>query len=584
MLRCAKKYVTVFQKLSCIIVGICTCIIGHAQYSRYIVQLTDKKNTPYSLDNPSAYLSAKSIQRRAKQHIQTDSTDLPITPSYLNSIRSVSSVTVLNDSKWLNQVLIRTTDPSALSTIQSFSFVKQLSPIAFSVNHRQADTLPTQQINKAVTLRRKETITSEAGSRVVNGSFGNHFNYASSFEQIHIHKGEYLHNLGFHGEGIVIAMLDGGFANYLANPVFDSLRANNQVLGTYDYVNGKQSVNEENDHGAYCLSIIAANSPGVMVGSAPRASFWLFKTEDVNSEFPVEEQNWAAAAEFADSAGADIISTSLGYAYFDDPSLDHSYQQRDGHTTIITRAANFAVSKGMIVTVSAGNSGEATDETKFIDSPADADSVLTVGAIDADGIIAPFSSWGPNASGQTKPDVVSIGEGTVIAALNGNPAMGNGTSFSNPNIAGLVACLWQAFPEFNNHDIIDAVRQSADRFTHPDDRFGYGVPNFMNAYNLLQTKRNFLHYITAMGDEWISAYPVPFKSNFTVVFKPAVSGQANLELIDVSGKIIETKSATVTANTFAYIQFNRPISVPKGIYFVHYDDGNRKTTLKVVKQ
>jgi len=576
-----QKYVIIFKKIYFLIVAFCFCITTNAQYSRYIVQLTDKKLTPFTLDNPSAYLSAKSIQRRTKQNIRPDSSDLPVTPAYLDSISSVPNVEILNYSKWLNQVLIKTTDPAALSKINSFTFIKQADPIALSIKRRITDTIQT---DKAIMLRRNESITGETKVNGISGISANHFNYAASYAQIHIHKGEYLHNLGFHGENIVIAILDGGFAGYLNNPVFDSLILNNQVLGTYDYVNQKQTVNEENDHGAYCLSIIAANKPGTMVGSAPGAKFWLFKTEDVNSEYPVEEQNWIAAAEFADSAGADIISTSLGYAYFDDPSMDHPYSARDGHTTMVTRGANFAVGKGMIVTASAGNSGEAMDESKYVESPGDADSVLTVGAIDESGVIASFSSWGPNASGHTKPNVVSVGEGTVIAALNGEPIQGNGTSFSNPNMAGLVACLWQAFPEFNNHDIIDAVQQSADRYNHPDDRYGYGVPNFMRAFSLLQTKREFLHYIGTMTDQWISAYPVPFINQFTVVFKPSVSGKANLQLIDVTGKIIETKSVQVTANVFSYIQFDRSHSLAKGVYFVHYDDHNQQTTLKIIKR
>jgi serine protease AprX len=576
-----QKYAIIFKKFCFPIFAFCFCLPATAQYSRYIIQLTDKKLTPFTLDNPSAYLSAKSIQRRTKQNIRPDSSDLPITPAYLDSIGSVPNVQILNYSKWLNQVLIKTTDPVALSTINSFTFTKQVAPIALSVKRKIADTV---QADKAHMLLRNESITGETKVSAIAGISANHFNYAASYTQIHIHKGEYLHNLGFHGEGIVIAILDGGFAGYLNNPVFDSLRLNNQVLGTYDYVNQKQTVNEENEHGAYCLSIIAANRPGLMVGSAPGAKFWLFKTEDVNSEYPVEEQNWIAAAEFADSAGADIISTSLGYAYFDDASMDHPYSARDGHTTMISRAANFAVSKGMVVTASAGNSGEAMDESKYVDCPGDADSVLTVGAIDEMGLIASFSSWGPNASGYTKPNVVSVGEGAVIAALNGDPMFGNGTSFSNPNMAGLVACLWQAFPEFNSHDVIDAVQQSADRHDHPDDRYGYGVPNFMNAFGLLQAKREFLHYISTMTDQWISAYPVPFNSQFTLVFKPAVTGKANLQLIDVTGRIIETKSPQVTANVFGYIQFDHSYSLPKGVYFVHYDDHNQKKTLKIIKR
>jgi len=577
------KYATTVKRIYFFIIVICSCIPATAQYSRYIVQFTDKKGTPYTLSNQAAYLSAKSIQRRIKQNIRPDSSDLPITPAYLDSIRAVPNVEVLNYSKWFNQVLIKTTDPAALTKINTFLFIKQVAPVALAVNHSNSDTMHTET-NKTLILHRNESVTSEKQVAGITGIAANYFNYAFTYPQIHIHNGEYLHNLGFHGEGIIIAILDAGFAGYLANPAFDSLRINNQVLGTYDYVNRKQTVNEENIHGAFCLSIIAANEPGKMVGSAPNAKFWLFKTEDVNSEYPVEEQNWVAAAEFADSAGADMISTSLGYAYFDDPSLNHSYSVRDGHTTLITRAANFAVAKGMIVTVSAGNSGEATDESKYVDSPADADSVLTVGATDTDGNIASFSSWGPNAAGSTKPNVVSVGQGTVIAALDGTPTMGNGTSFSNPNIAGLVACLWQAFPEFNNHDIVDAVHQSADRYGHPDDRYGYGIPDFMKAYTLLENKRAFLHYITTMGDQWISAYPIPFNNNFTVIFKPSASGKADIQLIDVNGRILETKSVTTTSNVFAAIQFDHSYFLRKGVYFVRYDDKLQKKTLKIIKQ
>jgi len=490
---------------------------------------------------------------------------------------------ILNYSKWLNQVLVKITDSAALSEINDLAFVKQVSPVALAANNYPIDSIQIK-VNKAHIYHRYESITGENQTENIQGASQNYFDYATAYSQIHIHHGEFLHNLGFHGEGICIAILDAGFFQYLSNPAFDSVRQNNQVLGTYDYVNLKQSVNEENSHGAYCFSIIAANEPGQMVGSAPKAMFWLFKTEDVSSEYPVEEQNWIAAAEFADSAGADLISTSLGYAYFDDPSFDLDYSERDGHESMISKAANFAVGKGMIVTVSAGNSGDDPDETKYVDCPADADSVLTIGAINSQGAIASFSSWGPNASGQLKPDVVSVGEGTTIAAPNGMPVSGSGTSFSNPNLAGLIACLWQAFPDFTNHDIIDAVRRSSDRYAHPDEQYGYGIPDFSKAYLLLENKRQFLHFIATMGDQWISVYPVPFNNYFTVVFKSSVNGKANLQLLDATGRIIETKSITVTPGVFSSIQFDHSYFLTKGIYFIHYDDGNQKKTLKIIKQ
>jgi serine protease AprX len=493
---------------------------------------------------------------------------------------------LLNHSKWLNQALVKTTDPSAMAKINGFSFVKNISPVAQKAGTGAADTMKINVDQQAGFLRKESVTSDDQNNLSTNGEsiLGNALNYGNSYAQIHVHEGEYLHNLGFRGQGLVIALLDAGFRSYLTNPAFDSIRQNSQVWGSYDYVNLKTSVNEEDIHGAYCLSIIAANEPGRMTGSATGATFWLLKTEDTQSEYPVEEQNWAAAAEFADSAGADIISTSLGYAYFDDPSFNHQYSDRDGHHAVISIAANVAVGRGMIVTASAGNSGDAPDERKYVDCPADADSVLTIGAIDSKGAIASFSSWGPNAAGQIKPDVVSVGQGTVVAAASGAPMLGDGTSFSNPNLAGLIACLWQAFPEFNSHDIRRAVVESADRYTHPDDRYGYGIPNFRVAYQHLLDQRNFLAYVNRSGPSWISVYPVPFRDNFSVVFKPAFSGTATLRLIDAFGRTLESKSVPVTANQFSLERFSKTYLLPKGIYFIRYDDGHQKKTLKTIRQ
>ena len=562
------------------------CPRAQAQYSRYVVQFSDKNNSPFHFSDPSKYLSARALQRRSTQQIELDSADLPINPAYLDSLATVPNVIVLNHSKWLNQTLVKTTDPAAMAKINGFPFVKNMSPVAQKARSAVADTMKIKADQRGNFLR-KESVTADDQKNLSANAVsirGNALNYGNNYAQIHIHEGEYLHNLGFRGQGLVIALLDAGFKSYLTNPAFDSIRQNGQVLGSYDYVNLKTSVNEEDIHGAYCLSVIAANEPGKMTGSGTGATFWLLKTEDTQSEYPVEEQNWAAAAEFADSAGADIISTSLGYAYFDDPLFNHPYSDRDGHHSIISMAANIAVGKGMIVTASAGNTGEATDERKYIDCPADADSVLTIGAIDTHGAIAPFSSWGPNAAGLIKPDLVSVGLGTVVADASGAPMLGNGTSFSNPNLAGLIACLWQAFPEFNSHDINRAVEESADRYTHPDERYGYGIPNFRIAYQHLLDQRNFLAYENRSGPSWISVYPVPFRDNFSVVFKPAFSGTATLRLIDATGRTLESKSVPATANQFSLERFSKTYLLPKGIYFIRYDDGHQNKTLKTIKQ
>ncbi|HLY68365.1 MAG TPA: S8 family serine peptidase, partial [Puia sp.] len=457
---------------------------------------------------------------------------------------------------------------------------KKTSPVALKLNPLKKDTLKSK-INGIFGLHHASLDTKP---EKFCGPDTNYYNYGYSYLQIHIHNGEYLHNLGFHGENMTIAILDAGFFDYLSNPVFDSALLNNQVLGTYDYVNLKQSVNEENVHGAYCFSIIAANVSGQMVGSSPKSKFWLLKTEDVNSEYPVEEQNWVAAAEFADSAGADVISTSLGYDYFDDSSFNLNYPQRNGHYSLISIAANFAFAKGMIVTASAGNSGTATDETKYVACPGDADSALTVGATDVNGVIASFSSWGPNYSGEIKPNVVSVGEGTTIAAPDGSIAGGNGTSFSNPNIAGLVACLWQAYPEFTNREVVNAIQESSSKFNNPDGRYGYGIPDFKKAYTILMQQRSLQTYISSLSNKWINVFPNPYISNFTVLLKAQTNGNAYFQLTDALGRVIETKSVAISPGLYYEISFNNAPLLVRGTYFIHYNDAANKAVLSVVKQ
>jgi len=547
-----------------------------AQFTRYIVQLTDKKGTPYSFTTPSAYLSDKAIARRTRYHISIDSTDLPLTPAYLDSIRKVPNVTILNVSKWLNQVLIKITDASALTTINSFPFVKKTSPLAPRISTAGSRS---NQIEDNVT-----PVPSSANQRQMGVTGTEDLNYGSTYNQIHIHEGEYLHNLGFNGKGMTIAIIDAGFYMYLSNPVFDSVRLQGRVLGTWDYVNNEASVNEDYIHGAYVFSVLASNRPGVMVGSAPYASYWLLKTEDTNSEYPVEEQNWIAAAEFADSAGVDMISTSLGYADFDNAAFSLSYAQRDGHTAMISIAADMAVKKGILVVTAAGNSGSSTTDAKYVGCPADADSVLTIGAVDKNGNIAGFSSWGPNGAGLLKPNVVSVGLGTVIATPAGNAGGGSGTSYACPNMAGLVACLWQAFPEFTNMEIMNAVQQSSSKYSSPDFRFGYGIPNFRIAYNMLQTLREARTKEAILGDKWIKAYPVPFNSGFKVVLKAPGTGRASLQLTNIVGQIIETREIDVQEGELYIIDYPGVRGLAKGVYYIRYKQGSNKQTLSLLRR
>ena len=564
---------------SLIILILCFSLISYGQYTRIIVELTDKKGTQFTIANPSAYLSAKAIQRRTVQKIAIDSTDLPISKTYLDSIASVPNVTIRNQSKWLNQILIITSDTNAIVKINSFPFVKAtraVAPVA-----RPGEEIISKMKDDTYELNREILSRANDASRTHGVQ---DIQYGNSFNQIHIHEGEYLHNLGFTGKGITIAMLDAGYFAYKTNPAFDSMRLQGRVLGEWDYVMNEASVNEDNFHGAYCLSIIAANRPGFIVGSAPHASFWLLRTEDVFSEYPVEEQNWAAAAEFADSAGTDMISTSLGYNIFTDPIYNHTYPERNGNTSIVTRAADFAAHKGIIVTASAGNDGNSTDDYKFVSCPADADSVLTVGAVNGTGQLYNITCWGPNSAGKVKPNVMSVGQGTILANTAGNPVGGNGTSYANPNMAGLVGCLWEAFPEFTNMEIIDAVQKSADRYMNPDNRYGYGIPNFRVAYEMLLQERQRRKYESVLAGEWIKAYPVPYTSNFTVVMKAATDGKAYLQLSDAMGRRIEQKKVEFSANQYYVITFDRAPFLSKGVYFIRYYDGKNEKTLRVVKQ
>lgn len=449
-----------------------------AQFSKYIIRFKDKAGTPFSINNPSQYLSARSIQRRTRQNISIDSTDLPITPGYLDSVKLAGNVTILNKSKWLNEVCIQTTDSAALAKINSFPFVISSNPV-----------MRIQQSNKENNNTRNkfnEEISQTATGMQVVQTTADFFNYGNSFAQIHIHEGEFLHNKGFRGEGMLMAMFDAGYKDYLTVTAFDSVRNNNQVIETYDFVKNETSVNEDDAHGMYCFSIIAANWPGQLVGSCPKAKFYLYRTEDVSSEYPIEEQNWAAAAERADSIGVDVFSTSLDYSTFDNPVFNHTYADMNGKITIIARANAMAAKKGIISVVAAGNDG--TSSWHYIATPADADSIVTVGAVNASGVVAGFSSYGPASDGRIKPTVASVGQGTAFAGLNNQPNFGNGTSFATPNLAGLITCLWQAFPEFNNMTIIDAIERNANKFNAPDDRVGYGIPDMKKAFVYLLKK------------------------------------------------------------------------------------------------
>jgi subtilisin family serine protease len=454
-----------------------SAFLSKAQFSRYRVELRDKGATTYSLSNAGLYLSQRAIARRERYQIPIDSSDLPIPAVYISQIQTIPQLVLLNQSKWLNAVTVETNDPQALATLEALPFVKAVEGIA--ARNPQNGRWREEEIN--------ETIPDFPSARP-GGTQGNYFDYGTaSLAEINLHNGQFLHNVGLRGQGLQIAMLDGGFFNFANLRSFDSAVANNQFLSSWDFVAREASVQEDHPHGMMCLSTIVANIPGQFVGKAPKASFHLFRTEDVGSEYPIEEFNWVCAAERADSVGADIISSSLGYGYeWSSPVPDYPYSDLNGDATIAARGADLAASKGMLVFNSAGNSGN--DYWKMITTPADGDSVIAVGAVNSNGQVGSFSSYGPSADGRVKPDMASVGVSAILQSTSNLVGSGNGTSYACPNLAGLATCLWQAFPEFSNMQIVEAMKQSANKFANPDNRTGYGIPDMKIAFARLLKK------------------------------------------------------------------------------------------------
>lgn len=513
-----KKYLLV------LVIGLLAgSLSGHAQFTRYIIRLKDKGTNPYSIGNPSQYLTARSIQRRTRYNIAIDSTDLPITPRYIDSIRLAGAVTILNASKWLNQVAIQTSDAAALIKINGFPFVLSTNPIG--ARGQQV----INPVNKELDVPNPPNTNPPPPPQNPT----DYYNYGQSYGQVHLHNGEFLHNHGFRGQGMQMAILDAGFFHYLSLPTFDSIRSNNQVLGTWDFVAGNASVDEDNSHGMNCLSTIAANMPGIFMGTAPKTSFYLYRTEDVNSEYPIEEQNWAAGIERADSLGIDVTSTSLGYNQFDNAVFNHTYADMNGHTTLNAKAAMLAAKKGILLNFAAGNEG--TSAWHYIITAADADSVIAVGAVNTSGAVGSFSSYGPSSDGRIKPELAAVGVNAVVAnPSTGLPGFGSGTSFACPNLAGLTVCFWQAFPEVGNMGILNALKQSANRYSNPDNRTGYGIPDMKKAFVLL-IKQLYSQQVTTNNCNTVLQWTAKTDTTISVVVERKLPTDINYLAINTQG-------------------------------------------------
>lgn len=532
---------------------------------KYYVQLSDKNGSPYTVGNPSQFLSAKAITRRNNQGIAINSTDLPVNPSYVAQI-AATGATVLYSIKWFNGVVIQTTSASVLSAVNALPFV--LSSNIVSIQRPQKEF---EKIEEIPASTEKVSATNSV------------YNYGNSLNQIQMLNGVCMHDQGYNGTGMLIAILDAGFANANTHTAFDSLRAHNQILGTKDFTfiapTDLYSASTSG-HGTSVLGTMGGNKPGQLVGTAPKANFWLIRSEYAPNEYIIEEFNWAAAAEFADSVGADVINSSLGYNTFDNSTQDHVMTQLDGKTSIASRAATMCARKGMIVVNSSGNSGGSG--WPRINFPSDADSIITVGAVDASLSLASFSSTGPSADGRIKPDVVAQGVASVVANGGGTIGTSNGTSFSSPITAGMVACLWQASPTKKNMEIIQAIKQSASLYATPNNQFGYGIPDYCAAKNMLlgiNTSINSNNSISLASSN-------PFDTEVLLNISSTANRSMKIELIDLLGKIVYKNSVEISANTPLQFSINTS-QVTAGVYTIRVssDESENKLsyTTKLVK-
>ncbi len=433
--------------------------------NKYWVEFSDKNNSPYCTCRPAEFLSARALERRARASIEVVENDLPVNPEYLEQLK-IKGVQIHNTSRWLNAAAVMA-DSAAAERLKNLDFVQSVSYIGPHLKYRNPPNRP---------VKKRAPVVSDPA---ILGDDIPLWGYAGQQNQL---LGlPVMHLAGHRGAGIWIAVMDGGFTNADTIPMFDSVGLQGRLFPAWDFVERDAGVFEGAQHGTSVLSVMASNLPKYFVGTAPDATYFLLKTEDTGGEFPIEEANWVAAAEWADSAGVDIINASLGYTSFNDNSLSHSYVDLDGRTTIGSRGAAIAATKGMIICNAAGNEGDGV--WKYIGVPADAAGIIAVGAVNPTGNRADFSSFGPTYDGRIKPELVAPGDEIVVAGNVGIAiGLSSGTSLASPMLAGALASLWSAFPEKTASEILDAVFASADQTESPDNARGYGLPDITSSW------------------------------------------------------------------------------------------------------
>ncbi|MDX1462848.1 MAG: S8 family serine peptidase [Marinirhabdus sp.] len=521
-----------------------------------LVFFADKSGVAAALSNPISILTQEALDRKAMHNIPIDERDVPVTETYISQIKSQPGITVYAKSKWLNAVYVRGSEQNINDLADNLNFV---SGVEFA----------DKSLNRQPFLENRNTTDKFAienePSRIV-------YDYGAAANQTEMIAADYLHEQDFTGEGMIIAVLDSGFPGITTNPAFSEVVSEGRLLGTYDFAERQINVDGTGSHGTRTFSDIGAYLDGAQkfVGTAPDASFYLFRTEFGPTENPVEEAWWVEALERADSLGVDVVNTSLGYQDYDNPSYDHSYEDLDGQTTIAARGANVAFEKGMLLVTSAGNDGGGFT---FVATPADALGILTVGAVDEDGDYASFSSIGPTVDGRIKPDVMAQGRDAAVVDQDGFVTFNNGTSFSSPIMAGAVASLWSSRPDVRNDRVMDIVRQSAHLYNNPTDQMGYGIPNFEEAYNALQV----LGIEEQMLKENFAVYPNPVTDRLNISF-PQDIGEARVSVYNVLGKLVLEQKITRASNHINMSQ------LAGGMYIAKVTGLNTSNNFKILKK
>ncbi|WP_294080675.1 S8 family serine peptidase [Proteiniphilum sp. UBA5384] len=486
----------------------------YSQTYKFRIYLKDKGNSIYSPENPQAFLARRAIERKKKEKVLIDKSDLPISRDYFMLVEKAGGK-VITYSKWFTTLVVEVNDSLMIENIKSLPFVDSVRYV-----WRGDKSVPGENI--------RPRLASYSGVQ----NKGTDSLYGATRDQFMMHNATIMADAGFKGKNILIGVIDAGFTNFDVIPHFGSVRLGGQM----DFVPGGH-IFSSSDHGTKVLSTMAVNLPGLMMGSAPEATYWLLRSEDTSSEFPVEEDYWVRAVEFADSIGVDVINTSLGYNYFDDKSLSYTHAGLDGNVSLMSQAADKAYEKGMVMVVSAGNEGN--KRWQKITPPADARSVLSIGAVGTDSIIAPFSSHGLTVDGRIKPDLVSVGLETATIGKDGLMGQTSGTSLSSPFLTGLIASLWSINPALHRSELVNIVKRSSDRYLHPDSLYGYGIPDFHHAMKEMLLKLE-VHPKQVIENGWIIC-PEPRGGYMVSLSDPLFSPSSyNFRVLDESGHLLAT--------------------------------------------